>query len=117
MKIEFEMPKLNPTTKVVLEMLPGQPTETETGFIVPIVLPMSDGKQAPIAAIECSLLAVENGVQRIAVSSVQYTADGLGEPILLNHVQIDLKQFVPPTDENEIVLSVASAPPVKAKSA
>ena len=116
MKIEFEMEKLNPTTKVKLELVPGQPTETETGFTVPIVLPL-DGKQVPIAAIECSLLAVENGVQRIAVSSVQYTADGLGEPILLNHVQIDLKQFVSPTDENEIILSVALTPPVKTKPA
>lgn len=117
MKIEFEMPKLNPMTKVVLELLPGEPTETETGFIVPIVLPTPDGKQIPIAAIECNLLAVENGVQRIAVSSAQYTADGLGESILLNHVQIDLKQFVSPTDENEIVLSVTSTPPTKTKPA
>jgi hypothetical protein len=116
-KIKFEMPKLNPTTTVILELLPGQPTETETGFVVPIVLPTPDGKQIPIAAIECSLLAVENGVQRIAVSSAQYTADGLGESTLLNHVQIDLTQFVSPTDENEIVLSVTSAPPAKTKSA
>ena len=116
MKIEFEMEKLNPTTKVKLELVPGQPTETETGFTVPIVLPL-DGKQVPIAAIECSLLAVESGVQRIAVSSVQYTADGLGEPILLNHIQIDLKQFVRATNENEIVLSAIPATPVKTKPA
>ncbi len=116
MKIEFEMEKLNPMTKVRLELVPGQPTETETGFLVPILLPL-DGKQIPIAAIECSLLAVENGVQRIAVSSVQYTADGLGEPILLNHVQIDLKQFVLPTNENEIILSVTPTTPVKTKPA
>ena len=110
------MEKLNPTTKVKLELVPGQPTETETGFTVPIVLPL-DGKQVPIAAIECSLLAVESGVQRIAVSSVQYTADGLGEPILLNHIQIDLKQFVGATNENEIILFATPTTPVKTKPA
>lgn len=117
MKIEFQMTKLNPTTKISLDLVPGQPIETDTGFIIPIILPMPDGKKVPVVAIECKLLNVENGVQGIAVNSVQYTADGLGEPILLNHVQIDLKQFVLPTDENEIVLSVASTPPVETKSA
>lgn len=117
MKIEFQMTKLNPTTKISLDLVPGQPIETDTGFIIPIILPMPDGKQVPVVAIECKLLNVENGVQGIAVNSAQYTADGLGESILLNHVQIDLKQFVLPTDENEIILSVASTPPVKTKPA
>ena len=116
MKIQFEMPKLNPTTKISLELVPGQPIETETGFIVPIVLPTPDGKQIPISAIECKLLDVENGVQGVAVSSVQYINGEPRTPILLNHVQIDLKQFVPATDENEIVLSVTTVPPVKTKS-
>lgn len=116
MKIEFEMPKLNPMTKVSLDLVPGQPTETKTGFIVPIVLPTPDGKQIPITAIECQLLAVENGVQRIAVSSGQYINGELTEVILLNHVQIDLRQFVSPTDENEVVLSVTATPsPAKTK--
>ena len=116
MKIKFTMPKLNPTTEISLELVPGQPTETERGFTVPIILPL-DGKQVPVTAIECSLLAVENGVQRIAVSSVQYTTDGSGEPILLNHIQIDLKQFVKATNENEIILSVTPTTPVKTKPA
>ncbi len=116
MKIEFKMPKLNPTTKISLELVPGQPTETETGFIVPIVLPTPDGKQISVSAIECKLLEVENGVQRIAINAAQYTNGELSESTLLNHVLIDLKQFVPPTDENEIVLAVTATPAPKAKA-
>jgi len=108
MKIEFEMAKLNPTTKISLELVPGQPTETETGFVVPIILPTPDGKQVSVSAIECKLLEVENGIQRIAVNAAQYTNGELGESSLLNHVLIDLKQFVPPTDENEVVLAVTA---------
>lgn len=116
MKIEFEMAKLNPTTKVSLDLVPGQTTETEKGFIVPIVLPTSDGKQIPVSAIECKLLDVENGVQRIAVSAIQCIDGELGEPTLLNNVLIDLKQFVLPTDENEIVLTATSTPTPKTKA-
>ena len=116
MKIKFKMPKLNPTTDISLELVPGQPTETETGFIVPIILPTPDGKQIPISAIECKLLAVENGVQRIAVSSAQYANGELGESTLLNYIQIDLKQFVSPTDDNEIVLFVTATPATKTKT-
>ena len=115
MKIEFQMAKLNPTTKISLELLPGQPIETDTGFIVPIILPTPDGKQIPVVAIECKLLAVESGVQRISVSSVQYINGELQEPALLNDIQIDFKQFIPATNENEIVLLAATAPPSKAK--
>lgn len=116
MKIEFEMAKLNPTTKVSLDLVPGQTTETDKGFIVPIVLPTPDGKQIPVSAIECKLLDVENGVQRVAVSSAQYVNGELTESILLNHVQIDLKQFVSPTDENEVILSAAATPATKTKT-
>lgn len=115
MKIKFAMPKLNPTTEISLELVSGQPIETETGFIVPIILPLPNGKQLPVSAIECKFLDVENGVQRVTVSSAQYSDGELGETILLNHVQIDLKQFVPATDENEIVLS-ATTPPTKTKA-
>lgn len=116
MKIEFEMAKLNPTTKVSLDLVPGQTTETEKGFIVPIVLPTPDGKQIPVSAIECKLLEVENGVQRIAVSAIQCIDGELGEPTLLNYVLINLKQFVLPTDENEIVLAVTTTPSPKTKA-
>lgn len=116
MKIEFEMAKLNPTTKVSLDLVPGQIAETEKGFIVPIVLPTPDGKQIPISAIECKLLDVENGVQRIAVNAIQCINGELGEPTLLNYVLIDLKQFVLPTDENEIVLAVTATPVQKTKA-
>lgn len=116
MKIEFEMAKLNPTTKVSLNLVPGQIAETDKGFIIPIILPTSDGKQIPVSAIECKLLDVENGVQRIAVSAIQCVDGELGEATLLNNVLIDLKQFVLPTDENEIVLTALTTPAPKTKA-
>lgn len=110
MRIECEMAKLNPTTKVKLELAPGQLTETETNFVVPIVLPTVDGKQILVAAIKCELSEIKDGVQKISVSSAVYTNGELSEFSLLNYVQVDLKQFVSPTDENEIVLSVTTVP-------
>lgn len=117
MKLEFEMDKQNPKTRVVLDFVLGQPTETETGFLIPFVIPTPDGKQIPIVAIECTLLGIKNGLHEMAVSSVQYINGELSEPILLNHVQSDLLRVISPTNENEIVLSVASTPPVKTKPA
>lgn len=115
MKIEFQMAKLNPTTKISLDLIPGQPIETDTGFIVPIILPTPDGKQIPVVAIECKLLNVENGVQRISVSSMHYSNGEIGESVLLNDVQIDFSLFIPATNDNEMVLSAAATPPTKSK--
>jgi hypothetical protein len=54
-------------------------------------------------------------VQRIAVNSVHSANGESEEAILLNHILIDLKQFVPATNENEIVLP-ATTPTAKAKA-
>ena len=112
MIVEFTQPKLDPMTKVSLALVPGQATETETGFNFPIVLPTTDGKQNPVATIDCAFFEPENGVLRIAVNSIAYKNGEPGESTLLNYVVIDLKQFVSPTNENELNLS----PPTVATS-
>lgn len=117
MIVEFTQPKLEPMTKVSLALIPGQPTETETGFVFPFVLPSTDGKQISVAAIDCTLSETENGVLRIAVNAVPYTNGEAGEASLLNYILVDLKQFVAPTNESEVNLSPpTNTPNPKAKS-
>lgn len=115
MIIKFQTEKEHPMIDVTAEIVPGQPTETETGFIFPLVLPTPDGKQTVVAAIECTRLEIKEGIQRMAVKAAQYTEGQLGEASLLNNILIDLKQFVPPTDENEVVLAVTTTPAPKTK--
>lgn len=110
MKIEFLQEKLEPATKVVTS-LSSECKETEKGFLFPISLSTPNGS-TPAVAIECEILDCEAGVLRVAVKSANYnTAGELTESTLLNHVLVDLKQFVPASNESEITLTSTSAIP------
>src|SRR4028119_2449867 len=116
MIINLQVEKEHPMVDVTAEIIPGQPTETDTSFIFPLMMPMLDGTQIVVATIECVRLGVEEGIQRFEVKAAQYVNGELGEASLLNHILIDLKQFVPPTDENEVVLAVTTKPSPKQKA-
>lgn len=104
MKIEFEQQKLEPETKVTTT-LSAKCEEVESGFRIPIsIIVPSVPDPVPITAIECEVLNCENGVLKLAIKSANYTAGELGEPILLNHVLVDLKQVFPATNEGEVNL-------------
>ena len=116
MIINLQVEKEHPMVDVTAEIVPGQPTETDTSFIFPLIMPMVDGTQVVVATIECVRLGVEEGKQRFEVKAAQYVNGEMDESSSLNHILIDLKQFVPPTDENEVILAVTtkSAPKPKA---
>lgn len=116
MIINLQVEKEHPMVDVTAEIVPGQPTETDSSFIFPLIMPMLDGTQTVVATIECVRLGVEEGKQRFEVKAAQYVNGELGESSLLNHILIDLKQFVPPTDENEVVLAVTAKPVPKPKA-
>lgn len=116
MIINLQVEKEHPMVDVTAEILPGQSTETDTSFIFPLVMPMLDGTQVVVATIECVRLGVEEGKQRFEVKAAQYVNGELSESISLNHILIDIKQFVPPTDENEVILAVTAKPASKPKA-
>jgi len=114
--INLQVEKKHPMVDVTAEIVPGTPTETDISFIFPLVMPMLDGTQVVVATIECLRLGVEEGKQRFEIKAAQYVNGQLSESSLLNHILIDLKQFVPPTDENEVVLTVTTKPAPKQKA-
>lgn len=121
MKIEFNQPKREAHTKVISEIISGQPTEVDGCFIFPLLSPGADGKLTPVAGIKVALTEnPDTATLRLSVKSLRYGNEGsIIEEISLNDDVVDLKQWavnagVSLTNENEITLTTAIANP-KAK--
>lgn len=119
MKIEFNQPKREAHTKVISEIISGQPTEVDGCFIFPLLSPGADGKLTPVAGIKVALTEnPDTATLRLSVKSLRYGNEGIIEEISLNDDVVDLKQWaanagISLTNENEITLTAIANPKAK----
>lgn len=115
MKAKILVPKKVPNTEIELEIIPGTPIETETGFLFPVNAPGSEGLVA-IAGIKCDLqINPLLGLLTLDVKSVTFEAGVATSETSLNSFAVDLKSWatqagLKPTNEDQVSLKGLGLP-------